>query len=323
MATPPLPSIAVPGQQLADSLSYTSGPGTYIRDNSICASIPGSVIVRRDAHADPKGPRSKILTIARSHEPSATSSHNNNNNNNINNTLPQKTGLTLLGSTNKPAPLRFNTTLPTVGSIVLGRVTRVQKRQATISILIVLPPQTLTTLDPVCSSSSSSDDDTDLPAILASASTSTTADFLNADELRPQALIRKEDVRAVEKDRVVMEESFRVGDIVRAVVVSVGDQAAYYASTAGNELGVVMARSSSVVEGDGEREGGGGQGLGGNMMFPGDEGSGDGEGGDEEGCEAVLRGAFLGKGVFARAVDDICLLEGLTAAFRTAAWKSG
>lgn len=96
---------------------------------------------------------------------------------------------------------------------------------------------------------------------------STTADSFNADELRPQALIRKEDVRAVEKDRVVLEEAFRVGDIVRAVIVSVGDQTAYYASTAGNELGVVMARSEMAdqnqrVEGEGQG------GFGGNMMFP-------------------------------------------------------
>ncbi len=34
-----------------------------------------------------------------------------------------------------------------------------------------------------------------------------------------QAVIRREDVRATEKDRVVCAEGFRVGDVVRGVVV--------------------------------------------------------------------------------------------------------
>lgn len=40
-----------------------------------------------------------------------------------------------------------------------------------------------------------------------------------------------------------MDEMFRVGDIVRAVVISLGDQSFYYCSTARNDLGVVMGRS--------------------------------------------------------------------------------
>lgn len=35
-----------------------------------------------------------------------------------------------------------------------------------------------------------------------------------------QAVVRKEDVRATEKDKVVCAEGFRVGDVVRGVVVS-------------------------------------------------------------------------------------------------------
>lgn len=39
-----------------------------------------------------------------------------------------------------------------------------------------------------------------------------------------------------------MQDSFRVGDLIRAVVISLGDQGGYYLSTAKNELGVVVAR---------------------------------------------------------------------------------
>jgi exosome complex component CSL4 len=68
-------------------------------------------------------------------------------------------------------------------------------------------------------------------------------------------MIRKEDVRATEKDRVVVRECFRVGDVVRGVVISLGDQSNYYISTAKNEYGVVMAWAHVEA---GESAGGGG-----------------------------------------------------------------
>ncbi|OMO84572.1 Exosome complex component CSL4 [Corchorus capsularis] len=61
-------------------------------------------------------------------------------------------------------------------------------------------------------------------------------------------VIRQQDVRATEIDKVDMHLSFRPGDIVRAVVLSLGDARAYYLSTAENELGVVSAESSAVQE---------------------------------------------------------------------------
>jgi exosome complex component CSL4 len=56
-------------------------------------------------------------------------------------------------------------------------------------------------------------------------------------------IIRQQDVRATEIDKVDMHLSFRAGDIVRAMVLSLGDSRAYYLSTAKNELGVVSAES--------------------------------------------------------------------------------
>lgn len=56
-------------------------------------------------------------------------------------------------------------------------------------------------------------------------------------------MIRQQDVRATEIDKVDMYQSYRPGDIVRAVVLSLGDARAYYLSTAKNELGVVSAQS--------------------------------------------------------------------------------
>ncbi|KAI3757284.1 hypothetical protein L6452_04818 [Arctium lappa] len=56
-------------------------------------------------------------------------------------------------------------------------------------------------------------------------------------------IIRQQDVRATEIDKVDMHTSFRPGDIVKASVLSLGDARAYYLSTAQNELGVVSAES--------------------------------------------------------------------------------
>ncbi|XP_057999381.1 uncharacterized protein LOC110668173 [Hevea brasiliensis] len=58
-------------------------------------------------------------------------------------------------------------------------------------------------------------------------------------------IIRQKDVRATEIDKVNMHLSFRPGDIVRALVLSLGDARAYYLSTAKNELGVVSADSTA------------------------------------------------------------------------------
>lgn len=58
-------------------------------------------------------------------------------------------------------------------------------------------------------------------------------------------IIRQQDVRATEIDKVDMHASFRAGDIVRAVVLSLGDARAYYLSTVKNELGVVSAESTA------------------------------------------------------------------------------
>lgn len=58
-----------------------------------------------------------------------------------------------------------------------------------------------------------------------------------------QGMIRREDIRATEKDKVTVQDSFRVGDLVRGTVISLGDQSNYYVSTAQNEFGVVMATS--------------------------------------------------------------------------------
>ena len=52
-----------------------------------------------------------------------------------------------------------------------------------------------------------------------------------------KGVIRREDVRQTEKDRVELSKCFRPSDIVMAKIISLGDQNNYLLSTAADELG--------------------------------------------------------------------------------------
>ncbi|CAN6575376.1 unnamed protein product [Malus baccata var. baccata] len=107
--------------------------------------------------------------------------------------------------------------IPEPGSVVIARVTKVMERMASADILC-----------------------------------------LGTKSVREKfsGIIRLQDVRATEIDKVDMLSSFRLGDIVRAHVVSfvwnaplsLGDARAYYLSTAKNELGVISAQSAASGE---------------------------------------------------------------------------
>ncbi len=58
-----------------------------------------------------------------------------------------------------------------------------------------------------------------------------------------RGLIRREHVRATLRDKVVMQRSFRPGDVILARVLTMGDAQAYLLTTAEPELGVALARS--------------------------------------------------------------------------------
>jgi len=57
------------------------------------------------------------------------------------------------------------------------------------------------------------------------------------------AIIRQHEVRQTQVDQIEMYKCFRPGDIVRAEVISLGDKSSYYLTTAKNEYGVIFAKS--------------------------------------------------------------------------------
>ncbi|CAG9467428.1 unnamed protein product [Pedinophyceae sp. YPF-701] len=55
-------------------------------------------------------------------------------------------------------------------------------------------------------------------------------------------VIRQQDVRATEIDKVEMAKCYRPGDIVRAEVLALGDARSFQLTTAKDEYGVVYAK---------------------------------------------------------------------------------
>lgn len=63
-----------------------------------------------------------------------------------------------------------------------------------------------------------------------------------------RGILRREDVRSKERDKVEMYKSYRPGDIILARITSVGTMQSYNMSTAEEELGVVLAISEAGGE---------------------------------------------------------------------------
>jgi exosome complex component CSL4 len=157
-------SSVFPGQLLGSTKEYEEGPGTYARDGQIRASLCGSQCVLES----PAGARPRLSVI----------------------------------STKAAAGPQGK--VPEIGSIVLGQVTRIQSKAASVAIQII--------------------------------------DGVPCREPF-SGLLRVQDVRSMDRDSVIMHRCFRPGDLVRAQIISLGDSKSWYLSTAENELGVVFATS--------------------------------------------------------------------------------
>lgn len=113
---------------------------------------------------------------------------------------------TLAGKISVQRAIEAKTAIPAIGDMVIGRIIRINQRFATMSILVV---GNLSVAEPF------------------------------------QGIIRCQDIRSTDRDKVKVYKSCRPGDIVRAKVISLGDARSYYLSTAENSLGVILATSSA------------------------------------------------------------------------------
>lgn len=175
-------ALAIPGQLLGPASKYKPGPGVHLYESNLYSSLLGAIEISQ--------PTSLSSLSSSNQGPSKRITR-------ITQNLPSRAG----GGAPAELPTisvsrdaggsaaggakkqqQQREVLPQVGNTVLCRVTRITPRQAVVAIL-------------VCGET-----------------------VLGAEW---QGVIRVQDVRATEKDRVKVYESFRPGDIVRASVVSV------------------------------------------------------------------------------------------------------
>lgn len=118
----------------------------------------------------------------------------------------------------------YKAVTPKVGDNVISRVIKLTQNRINVEILSVLP------------ANEEHDNQCDLK--LLNLLPTETGEFF-------KAMIRSQDIRSTERDSVKTWECFQPGDIIRATVISLGDGASFYLSTARNDLGVVFARNEN------------------------------------------------------------------------------
>ncbi|KAK9369546.1 hypothetical protein V1509DRAFT_619772 [Lipomyces kononenkoae] len=212
-----LPTHAIPGQPLCSAREYAPGPGTYYDENAvlgggggIVASILGKVVVvSRNPTKPAATPTPATATNGLKRKESAGTDINNSSTNTSAAVVDPRPRISVVRPASKSGSSSAGGAgaVPDVNDIVLVRVLRINPRQANVAILVVGDSHSST------------------------------------DEYG--GIIRAQDVRETEKDKVKIQSCFKPGDIVRARVISLGDGTNYYLSTAANDLGVVFAISEA------------------------------------------------------------------------------
>jgi exosome complex component CSL4 len=215
-------SIVLPGAVLGSTRSHAPGPGTHVYGDKILSSIVGFATNASSPTAEDSAP------TPRKHQSDRRGSKQQ---------VQPILSVSVVSTPSHPGPV-----LPVVGDHVYGRATVVSRTQANLEVIAI--SQTESGLDPTRDALPTQViEEEDTIVLKAPASTVTPKSYRPlATPLR--GILRSQDVRMTEKDRVKMISSVAVGDIVRAAVVGIGDQGGYFLSTAGNELGVVMAWSA-------------------------------------------------------------------------------
>ncbi|KAK9461796.1 uncharacterized protein V1516DRAFT_695280 [Lipomyces oligophaga] len=195
-----LPNRAIPGQPLCSAREFVAGSGTYVDQKlgphgTIIASLLGQVTIVRDSKglgAETSNKNGTERSPERASGALATNAK-----------LPKVSVVRSYRSSDAAYAV------PDVDDIVLAKVTRVNPRFATVSILTV-------------------------------------GDGNPTEEYG--GMIRTSDVRETEPDKVRILSCFQPGDLIRAQVISLGDGTNYYLTTARNDLGVVFARCETSGE---------------------------------------------------------------------------
>lgn len=206
-----LPGYVVPGQTIVakndnEFPRYASGCGTEISEQGISAMILGKLVVEKQKD----GNKWRIDIINEFSNPYAQ--------------IPAPpTGNSVRGTSQ----------LPQVGDVVYAKVLRLSQQQVNLDIIAVENKGNTAKDNGVGQFASS---------IGSVHPASGNGDRISELGEGYGAVIRIQDIRASERDKIQLLNQFAPGDLVRASVLSLGDESNYYLSTIRNDLGVVFAR---------------------------------------------------------------------------------
>ncbi len=170
-------SIVAPGDRLGSALEYQPGKGVYAKGGHIYASLVGRMKIQQALVA--AVPTASSPVVAR----------------------------TIVAVEPLPGKLLAASQVLSVGQLVLGRVVRIELKQALIEI--------------------------------------GAAEDSGVLRVSQDGAIRREDARSGATEQIRIEECFQPGDLVLCRILSLGDSRRYFLSTAEPELGVIRAYSSS------------------------------------------------------------------------------
>lgn len=249
-----IPSFTVPGQPICPSLKSTNDPklihkfepgnGAILQEvevnnkksSMISATLVGKVKVEEipdkkdEAEEDKEDAKENDLQVKRFKVSVIPTSSNDYDD---------------YGKTSTETDSNFATNLPKEGDIVITRVTKLNLKQAFVEILAVEGAGNVLTDSGIGSNGHG------VIAAGGGSGASTFSIHQASSDLGEtfKGIIRSQDVRSTERDRVKIIESFKPGDIVRAQILSLGDGTNYYLTTARNDLGVVFAKAQNGAGG--------------------------------------------------------------------------
>lgn len=249
-----IPSFTVPGQPICPYLKSTNDPklihkfepgnGAILQEvevnnkisSIVSATLVGKVKVeevpdkKEEAEEDKEDPKDNDLQVKRLEVSVIPTSSNDYDD---------------YGKTSTETDSNFATNLPKEGDIVITRVTKLNLKQAFVEILAVEGAGNVLTDSGIGSNGHG------VIAAGGGSGASTFSIHQASSDLGEtfKGIIRSQDVRSTERDRVKIIESFKPGDIVRAQILSLGDGTNYYLTTARNDLGVVFAKAQNGAGG--------------------------------------------------------------------------
>lgn len=209
-----LPGFVTPGQVVVEKndprfQEYVAGSGLELSDRGLTAVILGRLQATEQTNSNAK---KWVLSVS----------------NEFKNPYAQ------IPSAPSGNSKRSSSQLPQLGDIVYARVLRLQPQQVSLDIIAV-ENKGLAVADSGVGVFASSVGSIH-PSSGAGERTSELGEGYGA-------VIRIQDIRATERDKIKLAEQFIPGDLVRASVLSIGDENHYYLSTIQNDLGVIFAKN--------------------------------------------------------------------------------